>query len=161
MSFVIIFYLAILMFLISGFIYRGINLLRNGINDLRSGKIRQVLKASENDEIDFNRFNKYDAGLSIIAGLLYLVIFLITFRFVSDLTGTPAVRDIHLIRTCIIGMIVIYLSRVLCLERGGEKYIRRNSNTGKPGYNFKTAVVFLVLLITLIYSIYIQITYAW
>ena len=161
MSFVIIFYLSMLSLLLLAYISRGINLLRKEIDEPRMKRIRTAFNTGEEDKIEFEKFNKYDAGLSFFTGLLYLFILFITFRLVPELTGKLSDKDIHLIRTCVIAMLVIYLLRVLWLEKAGEKFISRTSNSAKPGFNFKTAVIFIILLVSLIYSIFIQITYAW
>ncbi len=109
MSLVILLYLAFLCVFSLGFIYRGISLFRNESRESELKRIRVTLKAQENEEVEYAKFRKYDAVISTAAGFLCLMLLPLTFILISDLTQVLAVREIHLIRTCIIAVLFSFL----------------------------------------------------
>lgn len=161
MSFVIILYLAVLSVFTLGYLYRGASLLKNQNDDLSNKRARFTLKAQEDDEVDFTGFRKHNGILSIVIGFLYLILIAITFLFAPNLFGTLTTREIQLIRTCIIAVLVLHFSKDMWLATVRETFVKRKTNTEITRYDIKTAVAFVVLSVTLIYSIYIQISYAW
>lgn len=161
MSLVIILYLAVLSAFTLGYLYKGVSLLKKEIDDPGKNRIRFFLKAQENDEVDYVKFRKHNGRLSIVIGLLYLSLAVITFLFAPNIFGTLTTREIQLIRTCIIAVLVLHFSRDMWLATIREKFVKRKTNTEITRYEIKTAVAFVVLSVTLIYSIYIQISYAW
>ena len=161
MSLVIILYLAVLCMFSFAYIYKGIRLFRNDSSDAELKRIRMTLKALENDEVEYTKFRKFDAVISTAAGVLCLMLLPVTFLLISDLTQVLSVREIHLIRTCIIAVLFLSYSRNMLLYAVRDKFVKRISDEENQKYDLKTAIIFLVLSTALIYSIYIQITYAW
>lgn len=161
MSLVIILYLAVLSVFTLGYMYQGVRLLKNKNDSLRNKRTRFTLKAQEDDEVDFTGFRKHNGRLFIVIGLLYLALIAITFQFAPNLFGTLTTREIQLIRTCIIAILVLHFSREMWLATIRETFVKRTTQTEVTKYDIKTAVAFVVLSLTLIYSIYIQITFAW
>ncbi len=161
MNIVIIFYLLILSAFSLGNIYSGINSLKIETNDRKRRKISLALKAQDGDDIDYLKFGKNQAVLSLTLSVLYMSLIGLTFTFVPNMIGTLTVREIHFIRTCIIAIIVLHLFRDLWLSTMREKFIIRKTATNMEKLNYKTFLVFTVLSIALIYSIYTQINYPW
>ncbi|MBF9016870.1 MULTISPECIES: hypothetical protein [unclassified Oceanispirochaeta] len=161
MSLVIILYLAVLAVFTLGYLYKGGCLLKNKNDGLSNKRTRFILKAQEDDEVDYVKFRKHNGRLSIVIGFLYLALIAITFLFAPNVFGTLTTREIQLIRTCIIAVLVLHFSRDMWLATIRDKFVIRKTNTEITRYDIKTAVAFVVLSVTLIYSIYIQISYAW
>ncbi len=161
MSLVIILYLAVLSVFIFGYFYKGINLLKNGNSDRWEKRVILTLKAQGSDKIDFNKFRKYSWTLSIITGFLYLTILGLTFVFVRNLAGIPETREVHFLRTSIIAILILHLSGNMLLPVVREKFIKRKGQHEAIKYNLKATIVYIVLLVVLVYSIYTQLTYNW
>ena len=161
MSIVIILYLAVLTAFVFGNLYKGRNLFKPALDDADQQRIRLTIGAQAQDEVSFRPYIKYDAILSILMGFLYLALAGITFLYVPNLWGTLTVREIHLIRTCIIAGLVLHLTREMWMAAVRERFIKRNSNTQIGRFNLKTSGAFAVLAVVLVYSVYIQMTYSW
>jgi len=143
-----------------GYLYKGVSLLKKN-DDLSNKRTRFTLKAQEDDEVDYVKFKKHNGLLSIVIGLLYLALIAITFQFSPNIFGTLTTREIQLIRTCIIAVLVLHFSRDMWLATVRETFVKRKTHSEITRYDIKTTVAFVVLSVTLIYSIYIQISYAW
>jgi hypothetical protein len=161
MNSVIILYLATLLTFSLGYIYNGVNLHTKSLNDAGRKRMRLSLNARANDVIDFDRFRKYSGKLSITTGLLYLSLLAVTIILVPNLTGTLNNREIHLIRTFVIAILVLHLSRSFWLEQIKEKFVKRFSAGKSSWKSLKTNAALSVLTILLFHGIYTQMTYAW
>jgi len=115
MSLVIILYLAVLSVFTLGYFFKGVSSLKNGISETGKKRVVISLKAQNSDKIDFDKFRIYSGKMFIFTGFLYLLLLGITFIFVPNLRGTLENREIHLIRTCIIAIIVLHLFKKLNL----------------------------------------------
>ena len=161
MSLVIILYLIVLTVFTFGFLYRGVSLFKRGIDESAKKRIRLILKAQETDVVDFEKFRSYDSRFLIITGLLYLSLIVMTILFVPNITTSLTTREIHLVRTCIIAVLVLYFFREMWLATVRENFVTRMTKSVIARYEAKTAIIFLVLSGTFIYSIYTQITFPW
>lgn len=161
MSLVVILYLALLSVFALGYLYQGAGLLKTEMDDAGKKRILFSLKAQENDDVDFIRFRKHSARLSIVMGLLYLSLIALSFALAPNLFRTLTTREIHLVRTCIIAALTLHFFRDIWKGAFRESFVKRAGNTHISAYDFKQVTVFTILTAALIYSIYTQITYTW
>jgi hypothetical protein len=160
MNSIIILYLAVLAFFSAAYLYRGFKLKTASDDSVSNQNIRRALKSRDNDVIDFNKINKLQTAAALTAGSLILLLIAVTFISVDDLTGTPSAKDIHLMRTLIIALLVIFFSKEVLTGALKEKFIERKESDN-PGLNLRNGIFCTVLWITFLYSLYTQMTYQW